>query len=399
MRVAIIGQGYVGFNLAICAAEAGHVVTGYDKDNGLIGRIADGTSHIEGITNLRLSSVLSSGTYVPSSDSNSVSNVEVIIIAVPTPLNGDRSHDLSAIKSAVKVISNNIKSAILIINESTSYPGTLRNEIAKTISEDTAIQHLYAASPERVDPGNKNYSMRNTPRLISGLTTDATEKAHEFYSAFCKEIILVDTPEIAEMAKLFENTFRQVNIALVNELAQIANVLEIPVRKVIKAAASKPYGFMEFQPSAGVGGHCIPVDPSYLSYVAERAGVTATFIARANQVNLEMPDYIVNRVKHDFGGELSGIEFNIIGVAYKANVSDTRETPALRLIELLNKEGASVKWHDPLVKNWNNQESSSISSGDALIIVTLHDDIDINQILKANYVFDCTGKIPGANGI
>jgi UDP-N-acetyl-D-glucosamine dehydrogenase len=241
--------------------------------------------------------------------------------------------------------------------------------------------------------------MRNTARLISGLTTDATVKAHEFYSTFCNEIILVDTPEIAEMAKLFENTFRQVNIALVNELAQIANVLEIPVRKVIAAAASKPYGFMEFQPSAGVGGHCIPVDPNYLAYVAERAGVAATFIARANQINLEMPEYIVYRVKQDFGGELSGIEFNIIGVAYKANVSDIRETPARRLIELLNKEGASVKWHDPLVKNWNNQESSSISSGDALIIVTLHDDIDINQILKANYVFDCTGKIPGANGI
>ncbi len=399
MRVAIIGQGYVGFNLAICAAEAGHVVTGYDKDDGLIGRIADGTSHIEGITNLRLSSALSSGTYIPSSDSNSLSNVEVVIIAVPTPLDKDRSPDLSAIKSAVKVISSNVKSAILIINESTSYPGTLRNEIAKTISEDTTIQHLYAASPERVDPGNKNYSMRNTARLISGLTTDATVKAHEFYSTFCNEIILVDTPEIAEMAKLFENTFRQVNIALVNELAQIANVLEIPVRKVIAAAASKPYGFMEFQPSAGVGGHCIPVDPNYLAYVAERAGVAATFIARANQINLEMPEYIVYRVKQDFGGELSGIEFNIIGVAYKANVSDIRETPARRLIELLNKEGASVKWHDPLVKNWNNQESSSISSGDALIIVTLHDDIDINQILKANYVFDCTGKIPGANGI
>jgi UDP-N-acetyl-D-glucosamine dehydrogenase len=399
LRVAIIGQGYVGFNLAICAAEAGHVVTGYDKDDGLIGRIADGTSHIEGITNLRLSSALSSGTYIPSSDSNSLSNVEVVIIAVPTPLDKDRSPDLSAIKSAVKVISSNVKSAILIINESTSYPGTLRNEIAKTISEDTTIQHLYAASPERVDPGNKNYSMRNTARLISGLTTDATVKAHEFYSTFCNEIILVDTPEIAEMAKLFENTFRQVNIALVNELAQIANVLEIPVRKVIAAAASKPYGFMEFQPSAGVGGHCIPVDPNYLAYVAERAGVAATFIARANQINLEMPEYIVYRVKQDFGGELSGIEFNIIGVAYKANVSDIRETPARRLIELLNKEGASVKWHDPLVKNWNNQESSSISSGDALIIVTLHDDIDINQILKANYVFDCTGKIPGANGI
>jgi UDP-N-acetyl-D-glucosamine dehydrogenase len=399
LRVAIIGQGYVGFNLAICAAEAGHVVTGYDKDDGLIGRIADGTSHIEGITNLRLSSALSSGTYIPSSDSNSLSNVEVVIIAVPTPLDKDRSPDLSAIKSAVKVISSNVKSAILINNESTSYPGTLRNEIAKTISEDTTIQHLYAASPERVDPGNKNYSMRNTARLISGLTTDATVKAHEFYSTFCNEIILVDTPEIAEMAKLFENTFRQVNIALVNELAQIANVLEIPVRKVIAAAASKPYGFMEFQPSAGVGGHCIPVDPNYLAYVAERAGVAATFIARANQINLEMPEYIVYRVKQDFGGELSGIEFNIIGVAYKANVSDIRETPARRLIELLNKEGASVKWHDPLVKNWNNQESSSISSGDALIIVTLHDDIDINQILKANYVFDCTGKIPGANGI
>jgi UDP-N-acetyl-D-glucosamine dehydrogenase len=399
LKVGIIGQGYVGLNLSINASETGHEVWGYDQNEKLIADLAKAKSHIEGIADSRLDAVLSNGTYTPISDPQFLENVDVVIIAVPTPLDDARKPDLGAIKSAVEVICHNIKSPVLIINESTSYPGTLRNEIAKKISERTRIEHLYASSPERVDPGNKEYDLRNTARLISGLTNTATEKAQEFYSVFCNEIILVDTPEIAETAKLFENTFRQVNIALVNELAQISNALDIPVRKVIAAAATKPFGFMEFQPSAGVGGHCIPIDPSYLSFVAEIAGVTSKLIDGANQINLNMCDYIVNRIKKDFGGELRGIAVNVIGVAYKPNVSDTRETPARRLIELLTKEGAEVKWHDPIVKRWNNQTSSPISKDEALIVVTLHDVMDIGEILKAHYLFDCTGKIPGALGI
>jgi UDP-N-acetyl-D-glucosamine dehydrogenase len=284
----------------------------------------------------------------------------------------------------------------LIINESTSYPGTLRNEIAVRIQ---GVDHLYASSPERVDPGNTQWGTKNTPRLIGGLTPTAVAKARDFYSTFCDTIIEVSSPEVAEAAKIFENTFRQVNIALVNEFAQIAGALGISGREVIDAAATKPYGFMEFNPGPGVGGHCIPVDPSYLAHVANHVGVPATFIKRANEVNLAMPAYVVKRVIAGARGSIKGKNVVVVGVSYKSNVADTRETPAAAVIDLLRQEGAAVTWHDDLVSSWRGESSAAIKGADIAVLVTKHDGLDLAALKSCGYVFDCTGTIAGTDGI
>ena len=250
MKIAIIGQGYVGRSIAQAAVVAGHSVKGFDTNSDVI------------------SALKISGDFKGTTDASSIGDAEVIVIAVPTPLDGARKPDLSAVHAACKTIIENVKKSVLVINESTAYPGTLRNEIATVIENASGLGHLYASSPERVDPGNAKWTQKNTPRLLAGLTPKATKLACKFYSSFCDEIIEVSTPEVAEAAKLFENTFRQVNIALVNEFAQISDALDIPTREVLDAAATKPFGFMSFQPGPGVGGHCIPVDPSYLAYVA-----------------------------------------------------------------------------------------------------------------------------------
>jgi UDP-N-acetyl-D-glucosamine dehydrogenase len=232
--------------------------------------------------------------------------------------------------------------------------------------------------------------------LYAGLTPLATKRTRDFYSTFCDNLVEVSSPEVAEAAKLFENTFRQVNIALVNEFAQIADALGISVHETLEAANTKPYGFMKFNPSAGVGGHCIPVDPSYLAYAAAEKGVPATFIQRANEVNLEMPKYIVSRVKSDNGGSLKGKKVQVVGVAYKPNVADVRETPAELVINELISEGAIVNWHDPLVKEWQNQQSSALGGSEIAIVVTLHDVSDRAEVISsAPYIFDTTGKLTG----
>jgi UDP-N-acetyl-D-glucosamine dehydrogenase len=262
------------------------------------------------------------------------------------------------------------------------------------------VEHLYAISPERVDPGRKDWDQKNTPRLYAGLTPEASKQTREFYSSFCDVLVEVSSPEVAEAAKLFENTFRQVNIALVNEFAQISHALGISVYETLNAADTKPYGFMKFNPSAGVGGHCIPVDPSYLSHVAAGLGVPATFIERANEVNLEMPKYVVARVAVDHGGSLKGKKVQVIGVSYKPNVADTRETPAELVIEEVKKAGGEVTWHDDLVGSWKGQSSTPLGSADIAIVVTLHDGVDKKAVLSAApYVFDTTGKVPGAKGL
>jgi UDP-N-acetyl-D-glucosamine dehydrogenase len=259
------------------------------------------------------------------------------------------------------------------------------------------LDHQYAISPERVDPGREDFNQKNTPRLYAGLTPEATERTREFYSSFCDNLVEVSSPEVAEAAKLFENTFRQVNIALVNELAQISHALGIDVRETLDAAGTKPYGFMKFAPSAGVGGHCIPVDPSYLADVAEKAGIEATFIKRANEVNLDMPKYIAGRIEKDNGGSLKGKKVLVVGVAYKPNVADTRETPTELLIDALNDLGAVVSWNDPVVGSWHGSESSPLSGADIAVVVTKHDVVASEDILKsAPYVFDTTGKVKGA---
>ena len=396
MRVAIIGQGYVGLTIAVSAAGAGHKVIGFDVNPDLVKALNSGKSHIEGISDSALKSLLSKNTYTASTDAAALNGCDVVVIAVPTPLTEARNPDLSFVHGAVELIQNNVKSPTLIINESTSYPGTLRKEIAGGV---TGITHLYASSPERVDPGNTQWSTKNTPRLIGGLTPEAVAKAKEFYSSFCDTVIEVSSPEVAEAAKIFENTFRQVNIALVNEFAQIADALGISGREVLDAAATKPYGFMEFNPGPGVGGHCIPVDPTYLAYVANEVGVPATFIKRANEVNLAMPAYVVKRVIAGAGGSVKGKSVVVVGVSYKANVADTRETPAASIIDLLRKAGATVTWHDPLVASWRGEESSNLGASDVAVIVTKHDVVSVADIKKSSYVFDCTGSITGADGI
>ena len=396
MRVAIIGQGYVGLTIAVGAAEAGHKVVGFDVNADLVKALNSGKSHIEGISHSALKSLLSNNTYTSSTDASALNGCDVVVIAVPTPLTEARNPDLSYVHAAVELIQNNVKAQTLVINESTSYPGTLRREIAGRI---TGITHLYASSPERVDPGNTQWGTKNTPRLIGGLTPEAVSKAKEFYSSFCDTVIEVSSPEVAEAAKIFENTFRQVNIALVNEFAQIADALGISGREVLDAAATKPYGFMEFNPGPGVGGHCIPVDPTYLAYVANEVGVPATFIKRANEVKLAMPAYVVKRVIAGAGGSVKGKSVVVVGVSYKANVADTRETPAASIIDLLRQAGAVVTWHDPLVASWRGEESSDLGASDVAVVVTKHDVVAVADIKKSSYVFDCTGSIAGADGI
>jgi UDP-N-acetyl-D-glucosamine dehydrogenase len=396
MRVAIIGQGYVGLTISIGAAGAGHTVIGFDVNQTLVEQLNSGMSHIEGISDSQIAGFVSSGVFAASADPSVLDRSDVIVIAVPTPLDDDRNPDLSFVHAAAELINQQVKSPALIINESTSYPGTLRKEIAARI---TGTEHLFASSPERVDPGNTQWGTKNTPRLIGGLTPAAAAKAREFYASFCNSIIEVSSPEVAEAAKIFENTFRQVNIALVNEFAQISDALGISSREVIEAAATKPYGFMPFNPGPGVGGHCIPVDPSYLAHVANEVGVPATFIKRANEVNLAMPAYVVKRVVAGVGGSISGKSIVVVGVSYKANVADTRETPAAAVIDLLRTQGANVVWHDELVGSWREESSTALGAFDIAVVVTKHDGVSEAAIMASKYVFDCTGTIAGAEGI
>lgn len=396
MKVAIIGQGYVGLTIAVSAASAGHSVVGFDVNEILVAQLNGSKSHIEGITDADLARSIASGSYVASTDPSALGSSEVIVIAVPTPLDAQRNPDLSFVHAAAELIQKNVKSPALIVNESTSYPGTLRNEIAARIS---GVNHLYASSPERVDPGNTEWGSKNTPRLIGGLTPEGVAKAKEFYGSFCNTIIEVSSPEVAEAAKIFENTFRQVNIALVNEFVQIADALGISGREVIDAAATKPYGFMPFSPGPGVGGHCIPVDPSYLAHVANQVGVPATFIKRANEVNLAMPAYVVKRVIAGNGGSIKGKKVVVVGVSYKSNVADIRETPAAVVIDLLREQRAKVTWHDDLVGSWRGETSSPIAGADIAVVVTKHDGVDLTAINACGYVFDCTGQIAGVDGI
>ena len=401
MKVSIIGQGYVGLTISVFAADH-HNVIGFDKNQGVVDALNTGNSHIEGVDSVDLERHIARGSYKATTDASEIVGSDVVVIAVPTPLTKDRKPDLSFVEAACKTIGENISFPALIINESTSFPGTVRNLIKPEIEKYSAgsIAHMYAVSPERVDPGRTDWDQKNTPRLYAGLTPDASRAVRAFYSTFCDNLVEVSSPEVAESAKLFENTFRQVNIALVNEFAQIAHALGISVYETLDAAATKPYGFMKFMPSAGVGGHCIPVDPSYLADTAARVGVPATFIERANEVNLEMAKYVVDRVAADNGGSLKGKSVQVVGVAYKPNIADVRETPAELVIEELKNTGASVTWSDDLVGTWMGETSTPLGGSDITVVVTLHSVTDAASVLKsAPYVFDTTGKVKGAHSL
>ena len=399
-KVVIIGQGYVGLPLSMAISDAGFQVIGFDLNKKLVEMLNSGASHIEDVSSEALANSLISGKYRATSDPDDFASCEIAIIAVPTPLNDERKPDLSFIESASKLLGKNLLKSTLIINESTSYPGTLRNVIAPLVNGHSPknASHCFAISPERVDPGNNNWKIKNTPRILAGLTQEAREKAKEFYSTFCDDLVEVSSPEVAEAAKLFENTFRQVNIALVNEFAQITNSLGIPVREVLDAASTKPYGFMKFTPGVGVGGHCIPVDPSYLAYVAEKNGVVPSFINLANRVNLAMPEYIVNRIEDLLGGQLRGKKILICGVAYKKDVADVRESPSEALIDLLRIRGSKVLWHDPLVGKWRGEVSSEIEKDlDLIVIAIAHSTLDLEAVnSQSTVIFDTTFSLQTA---
>lgn len=400
MKIAIIGQGYVGLTISIFASAA-HDVVGFDTNQTIVDDLNRGVSHIEGVDSALLAQRIADKHFRATFDPKDILDSEIVVIAVPTPLSKDRKPDLRFVEAACQTIGRNLTKSALIINESTSFPGTLRNLIKPLIEKnsDHALDHSYAISPERVDPGRQDFNQKNTPRLYAGLTPEASKRTRDFYSSFCDHLIEVSSPEVAEAAKLFENTFRQVNIALVNEFAQITHALGISVHETLEAANTKPYGFMKFTPSAGVGGHCIPVDPTYLATTAEELGIPATFIRHANDVNIRMAKYVVQRVITDNGGSIKGKNVNIVGVAYKPNVADVRETAAELVINECRAHGANVTWHDELVKEWNGEKSSSLIGAEIAIVITRHDYL-ADELINASapYVFDTTGRVKGAKG-
>lgn len=379
MKISVIGQGYVGLSLSIAAAKAGYTVIGIDTNKELVLSLKKYESKVPGIGSNDIKSLIKSFYFNPTSDISEMNGSEIIVIAVPTPLSQSREPDLEFLESAVNSIANVMQNSALIINESTSYPGTLRNFIKPKIENISKIQFEYASAPERIDPANLKWNISNTPRILGGLSEKATKLVVEFYSSFCSEVHTVSTPEVAEASKLFENTFRQINIALANEFSLIASKLGFSTNDAISAAATKPFGFMPFYPSIGVGGHCIPVDPSYLSFAANQVGIRAYFIELANETNLSMARHVVERISTFLGKPLLNLNIQVIGISYKIDVADLRESPALILISELRANGAAVKWHDPLVNEWNGENSSEIDPNvDLGLIVTPHKTIDLN---------------------
>ena len=378
MKVSIFGLGYVGLPIAINAAKAGYSVGGFDVDENKIRKLESGISDSPEVSPDQILTLKASGKLFFSSNISDHKDSSVYVIAVPTPLEENRNPDLSYLKNACKLLAQVVKSGDLVINESTSYIGTLRNLIKPIIEEISGIVDIrYAVAPERIDPGNKDWNLKNTPRNISGLTDQATRDTLMFYSGFCDSITLLIKPEIAEAAKLLENTFRHVNIALVNEFSEIASKFDFSANDAIVAAATKPFGFMPFYPSIGVGGHCIPVDPSYLAYSAKQVGIESKFINLANQTNSSRPKIVVDKIRTQLGGVLVDKRIQIVGITYKSNVADLRESPALELMVELKSLGAKVLWFDPHVETYNGESSQPLDSNiDLGIIVIPHDSVD-----------------------
>jgi UDP-N-acetyl-D-glucosamine dehydrogenase len=382
-KISVIGQGYVGLPLAIAASKANFQVLGIDKDNQKITNIKNKISPIEDISDKEIEDALKSGNYGASVEGKFDSETKIICICVPTPLGSNHQPDLDILKAATADVGKNLKPGMLVIIESTIQPGTTRNVVVPILEEESGLgadKFLVAYSPERIDPMNKKFTIKNTPKLVAGLTPEAATKAKEFYSKFIDQVDVCVSLEVAETAKLLENSFRLVNISFINELAMFCQKIGIDVNDVIKAASTKPYGFMPFYPSVGVGGHCIPVDPLYLAEAARSAGAPTRFIELADEINLAMPTYFVGRASEILGG-LKDKKVLVIGVSYKPNVADTRETPVEALIAGLAKSGAVVSWHDDLVKNWNGQSSVALGSGfDLAILATPHDYLDLSLL-------------------
>ena len=388
MKVAVIGQGYVGHPLALAAAKAGHEVVGFDIDSNVIKTLQEG-KNLPSNLNLTV-------------DTELIKDLDIYIIAVPTPLDADNKVDLTSLKQAAVLISNSCRDNSLVINESTSYPGTLREVVMPLVTQGKKSNTLFAAAPERIDPLNKEWQLSNTARVIGGLTDRAIDLACEFYESFCNEVVRVSSPEVAESAKLLENTFRQVNIALINQFAQIMNKFNLPVHEVIDAAATKPFGFMKFLPGLGVGGHCIPIDPIYLAEQAEKLGAPTSIIRLSDQINTQMVEYVVSIGKQLLENNLKGKSICVVGLSYKRNISDLRNSPSLILWDLLLEAGANLSYIDDFHPTFRGKQSADLKGNyfDLAIVATHHDGLDV-EVLKtrSKVILDCTGSIVGVNSI
>ncbi len=403
-RLAIIGQGYVGLPLAMAATDAGWQVIGIDVSQARIDTLNAGHSPVEDISDKQLQAALSASLYKATSDFTQISSADVIAICVPTPLDGKREPDLAPLISAATSMEPFIKSGALVVSESTSYPGTLRNVIVPIFEKGLGISErkvFFASAPERVNPGDQKWNQKNTPRLVGGIDEESQKLALDFYGSLCDSVVPVSTPEIAEAAKLLENTFRLVNIALINEFTQLCSAQGIDVHQVIDAASTKPYGFMPFRPGVGVGGHCIPVDPLYLTWWAKENGQAAKIVELADQINTSMPSYVAERALALVPEKKNGVKVLLLGVAYKAGVGDVRETPASALRASLVSQGCIVEWVDPLVPKWENTAPIDVSwDCDVAILVTNQEGLPVQQISDRGVpILDCTNSYASLNGV
>lgn len=395
-NIGIVGLGYVGLPLALACVRAGYQVYGVDIDQTKIELLGLGSSYIEDVSSNDIKKAVQAGLLSFGNSFSEVSKCSIVIICVPTPLDVKHEPDLSMLELALRRIAPHLQVGTLVISESTSYPGTLRNFIKpKIISESSLQEHeiLFAVAPERVDPGNKFFNHQNTPRIVGGLDEDSLILASNFYRKITPEVVEVSQPEVAEAAKMLENTFRQVNIALVNEFSKIGKVMKFDVHEAIEAASTKPYGFMKFVPGPGVGGHCIPVDPHYLTWSSKQFGFTPELIEKANQVNREMPNYVVERFKQFHDNSKITSKILIAGIAYKPGVADLRESPGTQIYEQLKELGFSVEWYDSVVENYLKSSRANLGDTFSSVIITLRGlNLPIAKWLAAGTkVFDCTG--------
>ena len=402
--LAIIGQGYVGLPLAMAAVDAGWSVIGVDNLEVKVAQINGGSSPVEDISDAQLQVAISKGAYKATIDYSAVSQASVITICVPTPLDEKREPDLALLRSAATGIAPYVSNETLIVSESTSYPGTLRDiiiPIINSLKPKGASTVYFASAPERVNPGDLIWNQKNTPRLVGSVNEESQQRALAFYESICDAVVSVSTPEVAEAAKLLENTFRLVNIALVNEFTQLCSAGGINIHEVIDAASTKPYGFMPFRPGVGVGGHCIPVDPLYLTWWARQNGGQATFVESADSINHAMPKYIAGRALSMVDSSIKNPKILILGVAYKPGVSDVRETPVSELRDHLIKQGADFAWHDPLVPVWEGSNPVGLEwNCDVAILATKQPGMQFEKLIaKGIQILDCTNSIAGQPGV
>ena len=402
--LAIIGQGYVGLPLAMAAVDAGWSVIGIEKSASRVDQLNSGSSPVEDISDDRLTKAINDKKYISSNNPSDISAASVVTICVPTPLDEARNPDLDLLESATRDVAPHLSTGTLLVSESTSYPGTLRDVIIPLVDKLKApgVNDLYYASaPERVNPGDPVWDQKNTPRLVGGIDAESQTRALAFYNSICDSVVVTSTPEIAEAAKILENTFRLVNIAMINEFTQLCSAQGINVHEVIDAAATKPYGFMPFRPGVGIGGHCIPVDPLYLTWWARKGGQVASLVERSDEIANQMPIYVAERALALVKSATATPKVLVMGVAYKPGVGDVRETPASALRAALVARGAEVAWVDPLVPLWEGTNPVSEAwDCDVAIVATNQPGLDVKSLLARGIpVLDCTNNYGEQAGV